>query len=171
MTRMILSPAEILCAKFLAITRQMMKFGTRTSNARVSSKDDVQLNYEGALGEVAVSKLLNVDLQAEGYTRGDGGVDMVCDDTSIDVKWSTTGELYFNKPMVADIAVMTAPGTDYYVVNIMGWIEKDEFNRRSFSQQYGNYRPVKAVRLDQLRKPDTLEKWIKKQNQWLQAKR
>tara|TARA_R100000049_G_C1935320_1_gene79176 strand:- start:163 stop:660 length:498 start_codon:yes stop_codon:yes gene_type:complete len=163
MTRMILSPPEILCAKLLAITRQSMKFGTRTSNARVSTKDDVQVNYEGALGEVAVSKLLNLDLQAEGYTKGDGGIDMVCGSTSIDVKWSTTGELYFNKPMVADIAVMTAPGTDYYVVNIMGWIEKDEFNRRCFSQKYGGYRPVKAVRLDQLRKPDTLEKWIKKQ--------
>ena len=163
MTRMILSPPEILCAKFLAITRQMMKFGTRTSNARVSAKDDVQINYEGALGEVAVSKLLNADLQAEGYNKGDGGIDMECGNTSIDVKWSTTGELYFNKPMVADIAVMTTPGTDYYVVNIMGWIEKEEFNRRSFSQRYGGYKPVKAVRVDQLRKPDTLEKWIKKQ--------
>jgi len=163
MTRMILSPPEILCAKFLAITRQMMKFGTRTSNARVSKKDDVQVNYEGALGEVAVSKMLNLDLQAEGYSKGDGGVDLECGSTSIDVKWSTTGELYFNKPMRADIAVMTAPGTDFYVVNIMGWIEKEEFNRRCFTQQYGGYNPVKAVRVDQLRKPDTLETWIKKQ--------
>ena len=165
MTRIVLSPAEILCAKFLGITRQMMKFGTRTSNARVSRKDDVQLNYEGARGEVAVSNFLNTDLQAEGYTVGDDGVDMEMLGTTIDVKWSTKNELYFNKPMRADVAVMTAPGTDYYVVEIMGWITKDEFNQKCFSQQYGNYPPVKAVRIDQLRKPDTLEIWIRKQRQ------
>tara|TARA_R100001510_G_C7643200_1_gene200729 strand:+ start:1349 stop:1849 length:501 start_codon:yes stop_codon:yes gene_type:complete len=161
MIKMVLSPAEILCAKFLGITRQMMKFGTRTSNARVSKKDDVQINYEGALGEVAVSKFLCVDLQAEGYTVGDDGVDMVSDGVTIDVKWSTTGHLYFGKPMRADVAVMTCPGSDYYVVNIMGWISKDEFSKKSFSQQFGNYPKVKAVRIDQLRIPDTLQKWIK----------
>ena len=60
MIKMVLSPAEILCAKFLGITRQMMKFGTRTSNARVSKKDDVQINYEGALGEVARRRHLSL---------------------------------------------------------------------------------------------------------------
>lgn len=100
----------------------------------------------GKLGEVVISKILNLPVDFHIKTRGDEGLDFILNDTTIQVKTSTHKSLIFNSlgQFKSDVAILVQ-----YVGNdkthaeldprfrILGWIDKQSFIDNHYRKNYG----------------------------------
>jgi hypothetical protein len=111
-------------------------------NKRISNNTDYNIHYIGMLGEIAVGKYLNIPVKTEILKGGDGGVDMLYNGKSIQVKTRT-----FVKPpiyilyttleeMVADwhiLCTVESPTS----VGIHGFISKAKFVQKAELMNFG----------------------------------
>ena len=93
--------------------RQALKRGGGALNARVAAASDWTITYFGMKGEIAVMRFLGLDLDRafKNTVKGDGGVDLVFKNSTIDVKSTSTDYLIFNNinRFRSDIAVLVKP--------------------------------------------------------------
>ena len=125
-----LSGAEIYAAKVVALQIQLAKEKTHVVNKRICSRDDLQINLDGQMAEIAVCRYLGLDYSPEIHLRGDGGVDFNYRDRTLQVKSTQTNYLLFPKreAMTCDYAILCTPSRDKHsLVFIRGWLDRAEW--------------------------------------------
>ena len=123
-----LTGPEMYAAKAVSLQIQLGKEKTRVMNRRICSRDDLQINLEGQMGEVAVCRYLGLDYCPKVHLHGDGGVDYHYRGRSLQVKSTQTNYLLFPKleQMNCDYAILCAPSRDKgNLVFIRGWVSRD----------------------------------------------
>ena len=125
-----LTGPEMYAAKAVAFQIQLGKEKTRVPNRRICSRDDLQINLEGQMGEVAVCRYLGLDYCPKVHLHGDGGVDYRYRGSSLQVKSTQTNYLLFPKQeqMNCDYAILCVPSSDKAnLVFIRGWLSGKEW--------------------------------------------
>jgi hypothetical protein len=125
-----LTGPEMYAAKAVALQIQLGKEKTRVANRRICSRDDLQINLEGQMGEVAVCRYLGLDYCPKIHLHGDGGVDHSYRGSSLQVKSTQTNYLLFPKQeqMTCDYAILCVPSRDKAnLVFIRGWLTNREW--------------------------------------------
>ena len=112
-----------------------------------TKKSDEEINFDGLKGEYAVANFLGLEVNKEITFVGDGGSDLEYKDKTIQVKYNNyrcgEGDLYFdNVPnstyiFKTDVAFLVVPTKEQKVVNIVGWITKEEFNKKCYIRNFG----------------------------------
>jgi len=154
---------ELWAIHELANRRQGLKekHGVKTKKV-AEGLTDLDLHIVGRKSEYAVSRLLSVQLDMSDTQKGDSGIDLLYKGLAIDVKCSSGKNLKFKgtQPFKADIAVFCMPLTrpvtyenihveaeaDSFIswythawrnINIMGWVSRERFNQKAFTDIYG----------------------------------
>ena len=125
-----LSGAEVYAAKAVALQIQLAKEKTHVVNKRICSRDDLRINLDGQMAEIAVSRYLGLDYNPKIHLRGDGGVDFNYRDNTLQVKSTQTNYLLFPKreAMTCDLAILCTPSRDKHnLVFIRGWIDQEDW--------------------------------------------
>lgn len=124
------------------------------------------IDVVGKLGELAVSKLLNLPIDLEIKTRGDKGLDFNLNGITIQVKTSTYESLIFNSmsQFKAGIAILVQfVGEDKQKAEedprfiVWGWIDKPSFIKLHYHKNYG-YGERSVVDIDALHPISEIEK-------------
>lgn len=161
----------------MANKRQRHKKNMGVKTKKITKKyTDVQIDYFGLKGEYAVARFLELDLNLSIQAEGDGGVDMVYHDITIDVKTTATNDLIFNSDgdFKSNIAFLVRPQAsgefgiwldamplDPYIksgdfrarnMNIVGWATKATFIFTADVKDYG-YGKRKVLAGVKLQKP------------------
>ena len=112
-----------------------------------TKKTDEEINFDGLKGEYAVANFLGLEVNKEITFVGDGGSDLEYKDKTIQVKYNNyrcgEGDLYFdNVPnstyiFKTDVAFLVVPTKELKVVNIVGWITREEFNKKCYIRNFG----------------------------------
>lgn len=113
-------------------------------NRRISNQGDFAIHYAGMLGEVAVSKYLNIPYRTDITVGGDGYVDMTHHGQTIQIKTSThtkTPEpryIIFNSPeeFSTDWAICCSTQSAS-VVRIHGFASKKKFMAKHVTHDFG----------------------------------
>jgi hypothetical protein len=109
---------------------------------RLDTPDEnrVLSNVQGFRAEYAVAKIFGCDLPTLNVVT-DGGVDLWIDDLSVDVKLTKKpdGDLIFDSfdSFKADISILVALTDVDNVVDILGWIDKSNFESVAQDRDYG----------------------------------
>ena len=116
---------------------EMAGFNPRLENDKQSR---VEANQWGFKAEFAVARLLNLDLPTLTVTT-DGGADLWVDDITIDVKFSNQewGPLIFDSmtKFRANLAVMVGRTNYEDIVNVIGWISREDFKEKYKKKDFG----------------------------------
>ena len=116
---------------------KLMGFSPRLESDKQSRED---ANALGFMAEFAVARLLGTNLPAINVVT-DGGVDLWCDDVSIDVKFTNRqdGDLIFDseEKFKARVAVLVTPTDDPSVMSIKGWMGKRQFIKQAETRNLG----------------------------------
>lgn len=83
--QVILTQKDVKLAQDVARLRNS-KLGLVPNNRQSTKHSDYNINVVGLLGEIAVAKVLNVDIDRSFSMSGDGGVDISYENHTIDVK-------------------------------------------------------------------------------------
>lgn len=147
------SKSERSYAMLLAHRRNDPKVAQKVPNYRYDKKHkDLQIHYMGILSEMAVAKLLKVDLNTETDLAGDQGYDLKWGILKIDVKYCfhPHGRLAVmpDKPLLADIYILVVG--DEEKMKIVGWAKKDDFSTIAKVKDFG-YGPRLAIEQNDLR--------------------
>lgn len=126
------TPADVPISDFpvVQLTDQQLQEAKRVAFGRSESYECIDggrvygeqscqdVHLTGVIGELAVAQLYDGSIDREVYDRGDGGHDLVFDQTTIDVKTTQTTAL--TRP---DLIVPTdpSPSADYYY--LVHWFE------------------------------------------------
>ena len=154
-----LTSPEMYAAKAVAFQIQLGKEKSGVSNARICKRDDLAINLEGQLGEVAVCKHLGLNYCPDIHASGDGGVDYRYRGSSLQIKSTQTRYLLFPKKenMICDYAILTAASKDKNnLVYLQGWIDHDTWHStcepmefiqgvRSYGVHARNLKPMKEL--------------------------
>lgn len=113
-------------------------------NKKIANQTDFAIHYAGMLGEVAVSKVLNIPIRTDVTIGGDGYVDMDFNGQTIQIKTSThsiTPEprlLIFTKPddFATDWAILCSTQSPA-VVRIHGFISRKKFMNNMTEHNFG----------------------------------
>lgn len=99
---------------------------------------DIELVYEGLLGEWAVAKALELSMNLEIYLCGDGGRDFTYYGYTMDVKTTQAKYLLFKsmKDFTADIAVLVKR-LDLQTLDIEGIISRKKFAQIHEMKNFG----------------------------------
>jgi hypothetical protein len=135
------SDADMRLIQQTAEARQKPKDETSiaVTDKRIIKRDNVETHMIGLLGEFAVGRLLNVDVDTLAYISGDQTQDFCVSGVTVEVK-TLQGYLAFQKLsyFVADIAVLVVyDKADFSVVSVEGWTTRQEFINRHFVDDFG----------------------------------
>lgn len=112
------------------------------ANHRISERSDFAVHYTGMLGEVAVSKALNIPLKTDVTFGGDGYVDMEYRGQSIQIKTNT----FMTQPRYVIFNSLDNFVTDWAiscsipfpsVVKIHGFVSRKKFIAKSEKINFG----------------------------------
>jgi hypothetical protein len=132
-------------------------------NRRITPKQsDLEINFLGTRSELAVATFLAVDFDRRKLVAGDGGrADIVWRGIGVEVKSTTyrSGVLFFPTvdKFTADVAFLCHVAAPR-VVNILGWIDRDTFQRVHFVKPI-NGRTCAVVTQGQLFDPREIFKY------------
>jgi hypothetical protein len=127
--------------KGIAARRQQYIRSTDVSNHKRSPDTDLKVEIDGLIGEFAVQQYFGVrSTPVNLENRPDGGIDLVIDGHTVDVKFSQylSGDLCFKskKAFKAKRAILAVPVAsdylehEYPVVRLAGWVRREEFLSR-----------------------------------------
>lgn len=114
---------------------------------------DVEGDFVGICGEYAVAKLYNVAFDTAIHYHGDNGVDLTVAGKTIQVKstFYPRGRLLYNMEddFITDYAILTLKTSEEPIVEIVGWTDKETFNKihRVQNMGYGNRKVLDQDRL------------------------
>ncbi len=116
---------------------QMQGFNQRLENENQSRDEANQLGF---MAEYAVAKLFG--LEKSGFNViSDGGVDLWWGDATIEVKYTKSMKLLFDRPesFAADYAVLVTRLPDKETFRFLGWVDRDTFmkNWKPYSGKFG----------------------------------
>jgi len=133
---------------------------------RDPNQSTFSIHFFGIMGEIAVAKMLGVDINWEITLGGDGGVaDVVYRGVNIQVKTNMGKNreiwLYFREleDFKADIAVLTMP-LDVDKMKVLGWITQNEFRMNYDTRKIGQDQYVPIMLDTQLHSAETLQQEI-----------
>ena len=130
--------AECMGRDTVALCDKLMGFKPRLENEKQSR---VEANIMGYKAEIAVARLLDIDLPVINVMT-DGGVDLWFDDIAIDVKFTNKefGPLIFDSmpKFKADVAVLVGATEDPAVVRINGAYTRKDFGRHAYVKDFGH---------------------------------
>lgn len=116
---------------------EMQGFKPRLEN---ESQSRVEANIYGFKAEFAVARLLDLTPPTINVVS-DGGVDLWCGDTSIDVKFTNNeyGPLVFDTipKFRAQIAVLVGRTKNTNVMRVNGWVNRKTFKEECVAQDFG----------------------------------
>ena len=116
---------------------EMQGFKPRLEN---ESQSRVEANIYGFKAEFAVARLLDLTPPTINVVS-DGGVDLWCEDTSIDVKFTNAefGPLVFDQipKFRAQIAVLVGRTEDPNEMRINGWVDRRTFKKECSPVNFG----------------------------------
>jgi len=135
---------EMLSLVLLAERRNCVKMPHKVPNRKYDkNRTDFTIDLNGAMGEFAVAKLLNINIDDSVSLSGDDKIsDLVKNNTKIQVKTnlsrSNNPHLYFNHQDLfkADIAVLATIKSANEVI-IEGWITKENFLNKAKTTNFG----------------------------------
>jgi hypothetical protein len=113
-------------------------------NRRISNQGDFAIHYAGMLGEVAISKYLNIPYRTDITVGGDGYVDMTHHGQTIQIKTSTHAKtpepryIIFNNPeeFLTDWAISCSIQSAS-VVRVHGFTSKKKFMAKHVTHDFG----------------------------------
>ena len=113
-------------------------------NKKISDQGDFAIHYAGMLGEIAVSKAINIPVRTDITFGGDGSVDMIYRGQSLQIKTSTHPTtphprfiIFNNKDdFSTDWAVSCSIKTPC-LVKIHGFVSKKKFLKNAVEHNFG----------------------------------
>ena len=121
-------------------TVKICKMQKLSPRLQTSDENRVMSNVMGFKAEYAVAKVLGCKLPTLNVVT-DGGVDLWVDDIGIDVKYTkrTDGDLIFDSfdDFKAEVAVLVATTSNPEVVDIVGWLDRNTFEKKAEDHDYG----------------------------------
>jgi hypothetical protein len=165
------SAFEMLSLVLLAERRNCIKMPHKVPNRKHDkNRTDFTIHLNGAMGEFAVAKLLNINIDDSISLGGDDKIsDLVKNNTKIQVKTnlsrSNNPHLYFNHQDLfkADIAVLTTIKSANEVI-IEGWITKEKFLNKAKTTNFG-YGERIGLTANMLDIPETLLDYVDKKEE------
>jgi hypothetical protein len=150
--------ADRVKAARLVVLREAPKRQHGVATKKVSEKHtDWAIDYYGVLAEMAVAKILDIELEEKRLISGDDGYDLVWKEKTIDVKFTfyRSGQLIIpDYCALADLYILMT-GNDFEMF-IVGWATKDMVERLSSLVDFG-YGPKTAMKQDDLMRWDEFE--------------
>jgi|DEB0MinimDraft_6_1074348.scaffolds.fasta_scaffold140345_1 hypothetical protein len=138
--QVILSEAELERCERCAAIRTNHARNNGIPNQRVASKkSDLTVDYIGLVGELAVAKYLDVDIELE--KEGiDNGIDLIYGDLTVDVKTRSFpgNDLVFksHKAFKAQVAILAQFNLEN-CVEILGCMSRNKFKKHATPTSYG----------------------------------
>ena len=162
MIKVILYAEDIAKAYAIANLRWNGKENFGSTRNYGKSKTSERVHQIGALGEVAVAKYYNLDIDILPRIQGDNGSDFLCHGKHFDVQTTSYNPPHLKydvkHPFRADIAILVRRITeDSY--EIAGWITSEKFEELNTTRDYG-YGLRKFVTPNDLMLPEKLSEII-----------
>lgn len=132
-----LSQSDLVLAKTIGNSRNAIKVSNGVVSRRHSQTlDDAAIHILGAKAEIAVARVLNVDINRRFTSNGDGGVDMTFNGMTFDVKMRSTPntDLIIMPDMsdfTAQVVILCWPGHDEDQVILVGLTDRERFRREA----------------------------------------
>lgn len=138
--RVILSEEELERCRKCAAIRTNNARNNGIPNQRVSSdKSDLTVDYIGLVGELAVAKYLDVEVELE-KVGADNGIDLIYGDLTVDVKTRSFpgDDLVFksHKAFKAQVAILARFKRED-CVDILGCMSRKKFKQHATPTHYG----------------------------------
>lgn len=144
-----LNANDIKLAAHYADVFQQNKIRLQTNgivkNHKVSNETDFGVMYIGLLGEIAVGKVLGIAMRTDVTVGGDGALDMVYNNCSLQIKTTSFGftsgnlrYLIFNRltDFVADLAILCAV-KNAYTIQLLGFTSRQHFLDNQIGRDFG----------------------------------
>ena len=134
-----LTSPEMYAAKAVAFQIQLGKEKTGIHNGRICTRDDLAINLEGQLGEIAVCKYLHIYYCPNIHLSGDGGVDYNYRGVSLQVKSTQTNYLLFQRKerMTCDYAILATSSRDKpNLVFLRGWTDHKTWHEKCVEKEF-----------------------------------
>jgi hypothetical protein len=138
--QVILSQAELERCERCAAIRTNNARNNGVPNQRVASdKSDLTVDYIGLVGELAVAKYLDVEVELE-KVGADNGIDLIYGDLTVDVKTRSFpgNDLVFktHKAFKAQVAILAQFNLEN-CVDILGCMSRKKFKQHATPTSYG----------------------------------
>ena len=126
--------------------KMMQNYQGVIANKRICDQGDFAIHYTGMLGEVAVGKALGVNVRTDLTFGGDGFIDMVYDDQTIQIKTSTHAYLKPDQVRYLIFTNLEEFSTDWAVlcsvkspalIAIHGFVSRKKFMAKHEKQNFG----------------------------------
>lgn len=148
----------------VAVERQRIKDLYKNKSRRHNKKhDDIEVTYHGVVGEYAACKVLGVPFNDQHFDGGDINDGAMPDGRTVEIKTRDQPGRDFalkNHRLAsfrADLGILVWPvyKGDYRIMEVAGWIDRNDFANRATIRNYG-YGPRLGVYYTAARPLDTL---------------
>ena len=143
------APELILAAHHSGLiegVKMMQNHNKVLNNNRICGQGDFAIHYTGMLGEVAVGKALGINVRTDLTFAGDGFIDMIYDDQTIQVKTSTHAYLKPDQVRYLIFTTLEEFSTDWAIlcsvkspalIAIHGFVSRKKFMAKYEKQNFG----------------------------------